>query len=185
MSAVSVTAVLATGSALYEPSGIDVLALAQHRARTGGIEGFEGATEVLERDFWESPAELTVLCADDGAMDATRAEACRARVVVEAGDANVSADAEEVLARQGIEVVPDVLVCAAVDVASALEWREIRHNPDFRKDDIDAHVRRQMTLATRRVRVARARYECDLRTAALCAGLERLGRIYELRGVFP
>ena len=182
---VRVTAVLATGSALYEPSGIDVLALAQHRARTGGIEGFEGATEVLERDFWESPAELTVLCADDGAMDATRAEACRARVVVEAGDANVSADAEEVLARQGIEVVPDVLVCAAVDVASALEWREIRHNPDFRKDDIDAHVRRQMTLATRRVRVARARYECDLRTAALCAGLERLGRIYELRGVFP
>jgi hypothetical protein len=42
-----------------------------------------------------------------------------------------------------------------------------------------------MTLAARRVRVARTRYECDLRTAALCASLERIGKIYELRGVFP
>jgi glutamate dehydrogenase (NAD(P)+) len=35
------------------------------------------------------------------------------------------------------------------------------------------------------VRVARARHECDLRTAAYCAALERIGKIYELRGVFP
>jgi glutamate dehydrogenase (NAD(P)+) len=37
----------------------------------------------------------------------------------------------------------------------------------------------------RRVRAARTRHECDLRTAAYCAALERIGKIYELRGVFP
>ncbi|RLS88043.1 MAG: Glu/Leu/Phe/Val dehydrogenase [Planctomycetota bacterium] len=180
-----VTAILASGCALYEPSGIDVTALAHHSARTGGIDGFESATTVLERDFWDAPSELVVMCSGDSTLDAARAQACRARVVVEVGGANITAEAEEILVRQGIEVVPDILAGAASDVASALEWREIRHEPTFRKEDIDAHIKRQMTLAARRVRVARMRYECDLRTAAMCASLERIGKIYDLRGVFP
>jgi glutamate dehydrogenase (NAD(P)+) len=125
------------------------------------------------------------MCSGDSTLDAARAQACRARVVVEVGGANITAEAEEILVRQGIEVVPDILAGAASDVASALEWREIRHEPTFRKEDIDAHIKRQMTLAARRVRVARMRYECDLRTAAMCASLERIGKIYDLRGVFP
>jgi len=180
-----VTAVLTSGAAIYEPGGIDVIALAQHRARTGDIDGFESATSILERDFWNSPGELCVLCAEDGCLDIARAEQCRARVVVEAGGASIRADAEEVLVRQGIEIVPDILAGAAGDIASGLEWREARLEPSFRKEDLDAHVRRQMTLAARRVRVARARYECDLRTAAICAALERIGKIYDIRGVFP
>ncbi len=180
-----VTAVLASGCALYEPSGIDSTALAHHSARTGGIDGFDHATTVLERDFWEAPCELVMLCSGDNTLEVTRAHACRARVVVEVGGANITADAEEVLVRQGIEIVPDILAGGANDVASALEWREIRHEPAFRKEEVDAHIRRQMTLAARRVCVARMRYECDLRTAAICASLERIGKIYELRGVFP
>ncbi|MEY3021752.1 MAG: hypothetical protein RIS86_950 [Planctomycetota bacterium] len=180
-----VTAVLSDGAALYDSSGIDVLALVAHRQRTGGIDGFEQATVVAERDFLEAPAEILVVCADDGALTAARAEACRARVVVEAGSANVSAEAEEVLLRQGVEVIPDVLVVGAADVANALEWRDVRNDPDFRKDAVESHIRRQLTLAARRVRVARTRHECDLRTAALCAALERLGRVHDLRGVFP
>ena len=180
-----ITAVLSDGSALYDPAGIDVLALVAHSQRTGGIDGFAHATPVAERDFLEAAAEILVVCADDGALTTARAEACRARVVVEAGSANITADAEELLLRQGIEVVPDILVVGAVDVASTLERRDARNDPDFRKDAVESHIRRQLTLAARRVRVARMRYECDMRTAALCAALERLGRVHELRGVFP
>jgi glutamate dehydrogenase (NAD(P)+) len=42
-----------------------------------------------------------------------------------------------------------------------------------------------MILAARRTRLARHRFECDLRTAALCAAVEQIGRVHELRGVFP
>ncbi len=180
-----VTAVLTSSAAIYEPGGIDVMALAQHRHRTGGIVGFASATTILERDFWSAPCELCILCGDDRCLDITRAELCRARVVVEVGGANITPDGEEVLLRQGTEIVPDLLAAAAADVASALEWRESRLEPTFRKDDLESHIRRQLTLAARRVRVARARYECDLRTAATCAALERIGKIYDIRGVFP
>ena len=74
--------------------------------------------------------------------------------------------------------MPDVIAGAAVEVASALEWRLGSRETVMRREEVDAHIRRQVALATRRVRVARARYECDLRTAAHCAALERIGRIY-------
>jgi len=180
-----ISAILCSGAAIAEPGGIDVLALAQHREETGGIEDFGDATAVLERDFWEVPCEILVLCADDGALDAQRAAHCRARVVVEAGSANITAEAEEILIRQGIEIVPDLMCGAAAEVAGALEWRAARQDVSMRRDAVDDHIRKRLSLAVRRVRVARARHECDLRTAAYCAALERIGKIYELRGVFP
>jgi glutamate dehydrogenase (NAD(P)+) len=179
------TGVLCSSAAVVEPGGIDVIALEQHRAETGGIEDFRAATAVLERDFWEAPFDILVLCADDGALDAQRAALCRARVVVEAGSANITADAEEILVRQGVEIVPDLMCGAAMEVASALEWRAARQDISMRREEVDRHVERRLAQATRRVRAARNRHECDLRTAAYCAALERIGKIYELRGVFP
>ena len=42
-----------------------------------------------------------------------------------------------------------------------------------------------MVLAARRVKLARIKHECDMRTASYCAALERIGKVYDLRGVFP
>jgi glutamate dehydrogenase (NAD(P)+) len=180
-----ITGVLCSGAAIAEPGGIDVIALAQHREATGGIEDFLEATAVLERDFWEAPCEILVVCADDGALGAKRAAMCRARMVVEAGSANITAEAEEMLIRQGIEIVPDLICGAAAELASALEWRAARQDVSVRRDAVEDHIRRRLALSMRRVRAARTRHECDLRTAAYCAALERIGKIYELRGVFP
>lgn len=180
-----IAAVLGSSAAIVEPGGIDVIALAEHSAESGGIEGFPAATAALERDFWEAPCDVLVVCASDGALDAQRAALCRARVVVEAGPANITADADEILTRQGIEVVPDVLCGAGAELASALEWRAARQEVSRRREEVDAYVARKLASAVRRVRVARVRHECDLRTAAYCAALERIGKIYELRGVFP
>ncbi len=42
-----------------------------------------------------------------------------------------------------------------------------------------------MVLAARRVKLSRVKYNCDLRTASYCAALEQIGKVYDLRGVFP
>jgi hypothetical protein len=80
-------------------------------------------------------------------------------VVVEAGSANITAEAEEILIRQGIEIVPDLMCGAAAEVAGALEWRAARQDVSMRRDAVDDHIRKRLSLAVRRVRVARARHE--------------------------
>jgi hypothetical protein len=35
------------------------------------------------------------------------------------------------------------------------------------------------------VKLAQVKYDCDMRTASYCAALEQIGKVYDLRGVFP
>jgi glutamate dehydrogenase (NAD(P)+) len=51
--------------------------------------------------------------------------------------------------------------------------------------EFDERLQLTVSLAARRVKLARMRYECDWRAAAYCAALDHLGRVYDLRGFFP
>jgi glutamate dehydrogenase (NAD(P)+) len=42
-----------------------------------------------------------------------------------------------------------------------------------------------MVMAARRTKLALHKYECDMRTAAYCAAIEQIGKVYDLRGVCP
>jgi glutamate dehydrogenase (NAD(P)+) len=42
-----------------------------------------------------------------------------------------------------------------------------------------------MVMAARRTVLARQRYDVDMRTAAYIAALENIGKVYQLRGIFP
>ncbi len=178
-------AVLDHTGALWNEHGIDPFALQEHVHRHGGIAGFAAATPVPERDVWTVPADLLIAAAADGIIDADRAARISARVVVEGGHIPVTPDAMDILLARGVEVLPSVLCSAGGVVASYLEWVQNRLSTTWSSDEVDEELRRAMTLAARRVKLARIRYECDWRLAALCAACERLGRVYDLRGVFP
>lgn len=173
------------GGAIAAERGIDPYALAEHVQRTGGVEGFPAATATAERDIWSMPCELLVVAAADGVVDVERAQRIAARVVVEGGHLPATPEAIDVLLARGIETLPSVLCAAGGVVASYLEWVQNRLSTTWSGEEVDRELRRAMTLASRRVKLARIRYECDWRDAALCAALERLGRVYDLRGIFP
>ncbi len=180
-----VVAILTQSSAVANAHGIDAVALQAHHARTGGVENFDGADSLTEDEFWQIPTEVLVVASPERSMDALRAAKVRARVVVEAGLACTTPAAEDVLLQRCIDLFPDILCSAGSDVAHFLEWNGLRSQPGVRREDVEEHVLRHALMAARRVRVARMKYECDWRVAAQCAALERIARVYELRGVFP
>ncbi|MDZ4830584.1 MAG: Glu/Leu/Phe/Val dehydrogenase [Phycisphaerae bacterium] len=171
--------------AIWNETGIDPFLLQEYVTRKGGIEGFPAATSVPERDVWTVNADVLVAAASDGLIDGDRAARVSARVVVEGGHIPVTPDGADVLLARGIEILPSVLCGAGGVVASYLEWVQNRLSTTWSGEEVDEELRRAMTLAARRVKLARIRYECDWRSAALCASCERLGRVYDLRGVFP
>ncbi|MSR41043.1 MAG: Glu/Leu/Phe/Val dehydrogenase [Phycisphaerales bacterium] len=180
-----VVAVLTQSGAVANSQGLDPVALQAHHARTGGVEGFEGAQTLTEDEFWQIPSEVFVVASPERSMDETRAAKVQTRVVVEAGLACTTPAAEDVLLQRCIDLFPDILCSSGGDVAHFLEWNGLRSQPGIRREEVEEHVLRQALLAARRVRVSRMKHECDWRVAAQCAALERIGRVYELRGVFP
>jgi glutamate dehydrogenase (NAD(P)+) len=107
------------------------------------------------------------------------------KVVVEGANAPTTPQGQQVLAERGIDVLPAVLVnCGGVTV-SYMEWKQNRAAETWSTDKVDRQLRQHMTAAAGRVKLAVHRYGCDMRTATYCAALEYIGKVYQLRGIFP
>ena len=166
-------------SGLYPDDVID------HIDESDSIDGFRHGECVPAGDFWGLRCDLLVSATVEQAVTGRVAEEVGARAVAEFGSASVTPDADSVFLQRGIEVLPALLCAGGGLAAGYLEWQQNRSSMQLGESQVRESLAETMTAAARRVKLARHRHECDLRTAAGCAALEHLASIHELRGIWP
>ena len=171
--------------AVRNDRGLEAGELASHVHAQGGVRGFSSASAVDRDAFLQAPVDLFIPAALENMIDAEAATVIRARVVAEAASLPTTPEGDEVLLQRGVEVLPSILCNAGGLVASYLEWTMNKSSQQLTTADMEDRLGQQMTDAARRVRVARHRFESDLRSAAIGAALEQISRVHQLRGVFP
>ncbi len=178
-------AVLDHTGAIHNDAGIDTLALAQHVLVAGGVEGYPEAEPVSEDDFYKIQVDLFIPAALEQMLDVEHAKMVNCKAVVEGANAPTTPMGQQVLAERGIDVLPAVLCnCGGVTV-SYMEWKQNRAAETWDVETVDRHLRHHMTAAAGRVKLAAHRHGCDMRTATYCAALEYIGKVYQIRGIFP
>jgi len=139
-----VVAVADVKGTVANPDGLDVEALLAARDAYGTVDRSalrEGDRE-LPGDAWLSAeAEVLVPAAVSYAVDAANQELVTARWIVEAANMPVLPDAEELLARRGITVLPDVVVNSGTN---AWWWWTLFGDIDADADEAFAYTRRSM-----------------------------------------
>ncbi|MCK4177875.1 Glu/Leu/Phe/Val family dehydrogenase [Aciditerrimonas ferrireducens] len=180
-----VVAVADVAGATWNPAGLDVGALAAHADRTGSVAGFAGGAALDPAELWAVEADVAVPAALEGAIDRSQAEALRARLVVEAANGPVTPAADEVLARRGVTVVPDILANAGGVTASYFEWAQNRQGYRWEEALVAERLGRTMDEAFQTVWVRAEDLGVSLRDAAGVVAVERVAAALEARGVFP
>ena len=181
----SLLAVLDHTGAIYNDGGIDTHLLAQYTARTGGVFGFPEADPISEREFYAVHVDVLIPAALERMITPEKAELINARVVAEAANAPTTPEGDVALQQRGIEILPAILCNAGGVTVSYFEWVQNKSSVYWTAEEVDERLNTHMVLAARRVKVAKVKYECDMRTASYCAALEQIGKVYDLRGVFP
>jgi glutamate dehydrogenase (NAD(P)+) len=178
-------AVMDHTGAIYNESGIDPLTLAQHVIFTGGVAGYPDSEPLTEKEFYQTQVDLFIPAALEQMIDTEHAQMIDCKAVVEGANAPTTPQGQEVLAERGIPVLPAVLCnCGGVTV-SYMEWKQNRQAETWDAKTVDRRLRHHMTAAAGRVKLATHRYGCDMRTATYCAALEHIGKVYQIRGIFP
>ena len=126
---VKVIAIIERDGAIVNEDGLNVHDVRQHLAETGGVRGFPSA------QFQEDGAEaLTMDCdilipaALEAQITANNAMQIKAKLIVEAANGAVTYEADEILRRRGILMLPDVWVNAGGVTVSYFEWtRNLSH----------------------------------------------------------
>ncbi len=109
--------------AIYNPKGLDLEAVMNWRRETKSIKGFPGAeTLPSPAAVLELECDVLVPAALENVLHAGNAERVRAKIVAEAANGPTSADAEEILRRRGVVIIPDMYLNAGGVTVSYFEW---------------------------------------------------------------
>lgn len=170
---------------LYNPSGIDPAALADHVTAHGTVAGFRGAEPIGAEELFEVDAELLVPAALGGVITPAIAERIRTRVVVEAANGPTTPEGDAVLEHHGVVVVPDVLANAGGVTASYFEWAQARQGYLWEEDLVAKRLHQVMQRAFDATWRLAEEHKVSMRRAAIALGVSRVAEATRVRGLFP
>lgn len=116
------------GLAEYEGSicndkGLDIDQVFQHRKKTGSILDFPGATNFKKNtDALEMECDILIPAALENVINGENAPRVKAKMIGEAANGPLSPEADEIFAKKGILVVPDMYLNAGGVTVSYFEW---------------------------------------------------------------
>jgi len=120
---VKIIAIAEYEGAIYGKDGINIKALKKYRKEKGTIVGFPGTKKMKSRkDVLELECDILVPAALENQIRVDNAPRVKAKIIAEAANGPVTADAEEILLKNGIMVIPDMYINAGGVTVSYFEW---------------------------------------------------------------
>mgnify|MGYP001205270880 CR=1 FL=1 len=165
--------------------GIDAHDLATHCETKGSVSSYPKATKCSKEEFYQAKVDVFIPAALEQMIQEPEASMLNCKVVAEGANAPTTPAGERVLQSRGVEILPAILCNAGGVTVSYFEWLQNKTFQSWDLEKVDQTLNKHMVRAAQRVRVARKKYNVDLRTAAYIAALERLAKAYEVRGIFP
>lgn len=117
--------------AIFDAAGLDIDAVAHHRAATGSIAHATGAQTIpSDLGLTHIAADVLIPAAKEGAINDSNCAQINYALIVEAANGPITASAEDHLLQRGIRILPDLYVNAGGVVVSYFEWvKNITHLP--------------------------------------------------------
>lgn len=109
--------------AIYNPAGMDVEAVVKHRKDSGSILGFPGAKDLKASvEALELPCDILVPAALENQITMDNVARIQAKIIAEAANGPVTADAGDALQKKGAIILPDMYLNAGGVTVSYFEW---------------------------------------------------------------
>ncbi|MFH1291870.1 MAG: Glu/Leu/Phe/Val dehydrogenase [bacterium] len=176
-----IVAVSDSRGGIYDSKGLDINELIKYKQKTGGVAGFAGSTK-LENDIVEQEVEIMILAALENAVTLDNVEKIKAELVIELSNGPVTPDADDVLAKKGITVIPDILANAGGVVVSYFEQVQDAYNYYWDEEKVLIELEKIMRSSFAGVWEKKEQYKTDARMGAYVLAIERVAEAMKDRG---
>jgi len=170
---------------IHAPDGFDPDAALRYARDTGSLAGFPGTDWVSNSELLELPCDVLVPAAIEGQITSSNADRIQAQMIVEGANGPTTPDADDILERRGVLVVPDILANAGGVIVSYFEWVQDLQSYFWSEDEINANLERLMVRSFDAVTHFAAEQDVSLRTGALIFAVKRVADALMIRGIYP
>ena len=162
--------------------GLDLMELLKHARKNRAVRGFAGGREISNEDLLGLDCDVLVPAALQCVITKNNASRIRAKVVAEGANLPTTPEADQILERRGIHVLPDILGNAGGVTVSYFEWAQNLQQVFWDEDRVNADMQKILTRAYRQVADRAAQEKISFRAAAYTIAVDRVARAEKLRG---
>ena len=169
-------------AAIYNTNGFDTKELVTYKLKKGTVKGFPGSKEIGHDELLELDVNVLYPAALENSIHKDNADKIRAKIICELANGPTTPEADIILHKKGIHIIPDILASAGGVTVSYLEMVQDKYAFFWDEDTIHKLVDEKLTKAYYRVDEAIKEKKVHPRLGAMIVGVARVAEACKLRG---
>jgi glutamate dehydrogenase/leucine dehydrogenase len=177
-----IVAISDSRSTVFCKEGIDVPFLISHKKETGSVSGYDKYETLKTEDVLGLDVDILVPAALEGAITSQNAEKVKAGIILELANGPLTVEADEILDKKKVVVLPDILANSGGVIVSYFEWIQGRTGDSWDSGMVQSKLRRKLVTTLGEVSKTAEEYKVSLRDAAYILAISRIAEAIRLRG---
>jgi glutamate dehydrogenase (NAD(P)+) len=178
----TLVAVCDSRGGIYNAKGLNSKDLVTHKLKTGSVVGFPGSKEIPRDSVLELDVAILYPAALENSINDQNVSKIKAKIVCELANGPTTPEADLILHKNGIHVIPDILASAGGVTVSYFEMVQDSYSYFWEETVVHERLDKKMTKAYHAVQEAIREKKVHPRLAAMVVGVARVAQACKLRG---
>jgi glutamate dehydrogenase (NAD(P)+) len=170
---------------VYNRNGIDIVALRNHKDKTGSVIGFADTQPVSNEELLETDCTILIPAALENQITSKNAAKVKAKIVAEAANGPTTPEADDVLFKNNVLVIPDILANGGGVTVSYFEWLQNLRREYWTEAEVNERLDKNITKAFLDSYNTHQKYSVNMRKASTVLAVERVAEAVTTRGLWP
>ncbi len=167
---------------VYNPEGIDPATIVKYKLETGEVKNFPGTKPITNEELLELKVDILFPSALENVITAKNAGNIKAKIVAELANGPTTPDADNILYKNNVFVIPDFLCNAGGVTVSYFEMVQNSYNFYWELPEVHARLDEKMTKAFTDVYKMHKDRKIHMRSAAYLVAVQRVAEAMRFRG---
>ena len=144
------------------------------KEKSESVVGFRGTKTITNEELLELDCDVLVPAALENAITKDNADKVKAKIIIEMANGPITPQADEILNKKGILVVPDILANSGGVTVSSFEWEQNRRGEKWPESTVNNKLKEKITGAFEEVWKTKEDKKVDLRLAAYILAVDKV-----------
>ena len=167
--------------ALYNKKGFNIDKVLKYKKEKKSLKGFNNSQIIKAEELLTLNIDILIPAALDNQINKDNVEKIKAKVILELANGPTTLEAEEILSKKGIIIIPDVLANAGGVLVSYFEWLQNLKDNYWSATEVNNKLKEKIIASWQTVYNISKKYKTNLRTASFIGALERIKTKFKLR----
>ncbi|MCH6571262.1 MAG: Glu/Leu/Phe/Val dehydrogenase [Thaumarchaeota archaeon] len=167
------------------PNGFKVKKLIDWKAKKGTVVGFPGSKKISTEQLLTTKCDILVPAALENQIDAKLAKKLQCKIIGEAANGPTLPEADPIIYKKKIMVIPDILANSGGVCISYLEWVQNNMGYYWSFNEVASKMEANIVKGFKDTLAVSKKYKIDMRKAAMVVGVSRVVEAFNLKGIWP